>query len=49
MCENNRTDHGDKQDNAGHFEQQDIGKQVRRNPDEATVMKQPTVGGGVEL
>ena len=29
--------------------QQDIGKQVRRNPDEATVMKQPTVGEGVEL
>jgi NADH-quinone oxidoreductase subunit J len=29
--------------------QQDIGKQVRRNPDEATVMKQPTVGQGVEL
>ncbi|MFK4004283.1 NADH-quinone oxidoreductase subunit J [Qipengyuania sp. NPDC077563] len=28
---------------------QDIGKQVRRNPDEATVMKQPTVGEGVEL
>ncbi|QZD95357.1 NADH-quinone oxidoreductase subunit J [Qipengyuania gelatinilytica] len=29
--------------------QQDIGKQVRRNPDEATVMKQPEVGKGVEL
>ena len=29
--------------------QQDIGKQNRRNPDEATVMKQPTVGEGVEL
>ena len=29
--------------------QQNIGKQVRRNPDEATVMKQPTVGEGVEL
>lgn len=28
---------------------QDIGKQNRRNPDEATVMKQPTVGQGVEL
>lgn len=28
---------------------QDIGKQVRRNPNEATVMKQPTVGEGVEL
>ena len=29
--------------------QQDITRQVRRNPDEATVMKQPTVGEGVEL
>ena len=29
--------------------QQDIGKQVRRNPNEATVMRQPTVGEGVEL
>ena len=29
--------------------QQNIGKQVRRNPHEATVMKQPTVGEGVEL
>ena len=29
--------------------QQNITKQVRRNPDEATVMKQPTVGEGVEL
>ncbi|QZD89644.1 NADH-quinone oxidoreductase subunit J [Qipengyuania aurantiaca] len=29
--------------------QQDIGKQVRRSPDEATVMKQPKVGEGVEL
>ncbi|WP_324827309.1 NADH-quinone oxidoreductase subunit J [Qipengyuania zhejiangensis] len=29
--------------------QQDIGKQVRRNPDEATVMKQPKIGEGVEL
>ncbi|RDC60041.1 NADH:ubiquinone reductase (H(+)-translocating) [Alteripontixanthobacter maritimus] len=28
---------------------QDIGKQVRRNPDEATVMRQPTIGKGVEL
>ena len=28
---------------------QDIGKQVRRNPEEATVMKQPTVGEGIEL
>ena len=29
--------------------QQNITKQVRRNPNEATVMKQPTVGEGVEL
>ena len=29
--------------------QQDITHQVRRNPDEATVMKQPEVGRGVEL
>ena len=29
--------------------QQDIGKQVRRRPDEATVMKQPEVGKGIEL
>jgi len=28
---------------------QDIGKQIRRRPDEATVMKQPEVGQGVEL
>ena len=28
---------------------QDIAKQNRRNPDEATIMKQPTVGKGVEL
>lgn len=28
---------------------QDIGKQNRRNPNEATVMKQPEVGRGVEL
>ncbi|MEL7197218.1 MAG: NADH-quinone oxidoreductase subunit J [Pseudomonadota bacterium] len=28
---------------------QDIGKQISRRPDEATVMKQPTVGEGVEL
>ncbi|MGI8943904.1 MAG: NADH-quinone oxidoreductase subunit J [Qipengyuania sp.] len=28
---------------------QDIGKQVRRDPDEATVMKSPEVGKGVEL
>lgn len=28
---------------------QDIGKQNRRNPNEATVMKQPEVGKGVEL
>ncbi|MBX7496181.1 NADH-quinone oxidoreductase subunit J [Qipengyuania sp. 6B39] len=29
--------------------QQNITKQVRRNPDEATVMKQPEIGKGVEL
>jgi len=29
--------------------QQDISKQVRRKPDEATVMKRPNVGEGVEL
>ena len=29
--------------------QQDIGKQVRRRPEEATVMKQPEVGKGIEL
>ena len=29
--------------------QQNITRQVRRNPDEATVMKQPTVGEGVDL
>ena len=29
--------------------QQDIGKQVRRRPEDATVMKQPEVGQGVEL
>jgi NADH-quinone oxidoreductase subunit J len=28
---------------------QDIGKQIARRPEEATVMKQPTVGEGVEL
>ena len=28
---------------------QDIGKQVRRRPEEATVLKQPEVGQGVEL
>ncbi|MXO85392.1 NADH-quinone oxidoreductase subunit J [Altererythrobacter aurantiacus] len=28
---------------------QDIGKQVRRNPDEATIMTQPAVGKGVDL
>ena len=28
---------------------QNITKQVRRNPDEATVMKQPEVGKGIEL
>ena len=29
--------------------QQDISRQVRREPDKATVMRQPTVGEGVEL
>ena len=29
--------------------QQDIGKQVRRRPEDATVMKQPEIGQGVEL
>ena len=29
--------------------QQDIGKQVARRPDEATVMRQPTIGEGIEL
>ncbi|MEL6239201.1 MAG: NADH-quinone oxidoreductase subunit J [Pseudomonadota bacterium] len=28
---------------------QDVGKQIARRPEEATVMKQPTVGEGVEL
>jgi NADH-quinone oxidoreductase subunit J len=28
---------------------QDIGKQIRRRPEEATVMKQPTIGEGVDL
>ncbi|KWV93040.1 NADH-quinone oxidoreductase subunit J [Erythrobacter sp. YT30] len=28
---------------------QDIGKQISRRPDEATVMKRPTIGEGVEL
>ncbi len=28
---------------------QDIGKQIRRRPDDATVMKQPNIGKGVEL
>ena len=32
-----------------HRGQQDIAKQNRRNPNEATVMKRPTVGEGVEL
>ena len=29
--------------------QQDIGKQVRRRPEDATIMKQPEVGKGIEL
>ena len=28
---------------------QDIGKQIARRPEEATVLKQPTVGEGVDL
>ncbi len=28
---------------------QDIGKQIRRRPEDATVMKQPTIGEGVDL
>ena len=32
-----------------HRGQQDIGKQIRRRPEDATVMKQPEVGQGVEL
>ena len=38
--------HGDLKTTRGH---QNITKQVRRNPKEATQMKQPTVGEGVEL
>ncbi|NVD43886.1 NADH-quinone oxidoreductase subunit J [Qipengyuania atrilutea] len=38
--------HREQKATRGH---QNIGKQVRRNPDEATVMKQPEVGAGVEL
>ena len=33
----------------GSRAQQDIGKQIRRRPEEATVMKNPQVGQGVEL
>ena len=33
----------------GRRGQQDIGKQVRRRPDDAIVLKQPNVGEGVEL
>jgi NADH-quinone oxidoreductase subunit J len=32
-----------------HRGHQNIGKQVRRNPDEATVMKRPTIGEGIDL
>ena len=32
-----------------HRGHQDIGKQVRRNPNEATVMKRPTIGKGIDL
>ena len=28
---------------------QDVGKQIRRRPEEATVMKSPEVGQGIEL
>ena len=38
--------HREQRSVRGH---QDIGKQVSRRPEEATVMKQPTVGQGVEL
>ena len=38
--------HRPSKNKRGH---QDIGKQVRRRPDEATVMKRPEVGKGVEL
>ena len=38
--------HRDLNATRGH---QNITKQVRRNPKEATQMKQPTVGEGVEL
>jgi NADH-quinone oxidoreductase subunit J len=34
---------------AAHRGHQNIGKQVRRNPDEATVMKRPTIGEGIDL
>jgi len=34
---------------AGSRAQQDIGKQIARRPEEATVMKNPDVGQGVEL
>ena len=38
--------HRDLKTTRGH---QNITKQVRRNPKEATQMKQPTVGEGIEL
>ena len=38
-----------RQRDSAHRGHQNIGKKVRRNPDEATVMKRPTVGEGVEL
>lgn len=34
---------------AAHRGHQNIGKQVRRNPNEATVMKRPTIGKGIDL
>ena len=38
--------HRDLKTTRGH---QDINKQVRRRPEEATVMKQPEIGKGIEL
>ncbi|GMN13662.1 NADH-quinone oxidoreductase subunit J [Altererythrobacter sp. MTPC7] len=38
--------HREQKSVRGH---QNIQKQVRRNPDEAVVMKQPTIGKGIEL
>ncbi|MBU2032902.1 MAG: NADH-quinone oxidoreductase subunit J [Alphaproteobacteria bacterium] len=38
-----------RQRDSAHRGHQNIGKQVRRNPDEATVMKRPTIGKGIDL